>query len=93
MVTFSRRRIQNRRHRGPVSGMGVRRGWPDIQTFHADGRVMFLEIKRPGGKLSPDQRRIADHLIAAGHAFKVVDSVEAAIQLLVDWNVVRTMRV
>ena len=43
---------------------------------------MFLEIKRPGGKLSPDQQRIADHMRRAGHRYEVVDSVEAAIAWL-----------
>lgn len=73
--------------------MGTRRGWPDFQIFHADGRVCFLELKRAGGRLSPDQQRIADHLKRAGHAFEMVDSVEAAISLLVVWGVVRAMTV
>jgi hypothetical protein len=64
---------------------------PDLP--HADGRVMFLELKRPGGRLSEDQQRIAAHLRRAGHAFEVVDSVERAIEVLVSWNVVRTMTV
>jgi hypothetical protein len=78
---------------GKLARMGTRRGWADFQIFHADGRVMLLEIKRPGGKLSEDQRRIADHMLAAGHAFEVVNSVEAAIEVLVGWNVVRSMTV
>ena len=52
---------------------------PPDAIVHADGRVMFLEIKRSGGRLSEDQRRIADHLKPAGHAFEVVDNLEAAI--------------
>ena len=64
--------------------------WPDFQIFHADGRACFLELKRPGGRLSPDRQRIADHLRRAGHDFAVVDSVEAAISVLVVWGVVRS---
>jgi hypothetical protein len=68
--------------------MGLRRGFPDFQIFDSKGRVMFLEIKRPGAKLSEDQRRIADHMKQAGHKFEVVDSVESAISVLVVWGVV-----
>jgi hypothetical protein len=54
---------------------------------------MFLEIKRPSGRLSEDQQRIADHMRRAGHRFAVVDSVEAAIETLLSWGVVRSMTV
>jgi hypothetical protein len=69
-----------------INLIGTRRGWPDFQIFHADGRCAFLEVKRPGGRLSPDQQRIADHMKRAGHRFEVVDSVEAAISVLVAWR-------
>jgi hypothetical protein len=78
---------------GRLARMGTRRGGPDFQIFHADGRVAFLEIKGPGARLSPDQRRIADHIKRAGHRFEVVDSVEAAISVLVVSGVVRAMTV
>jgi hypothetical protein len=76
-----------------LARMGVRRGYPDFALFCRDGRCAFLEVKRPGGRLSEDQRRIADHLKRAGHCFEVVDSVEAAISVLVVWGVVRRMTV
>ena len=66
---------------GKLARMGLRRGFADFLIFHADGRVMFLEIKRSGGRLSEDQRRIADHMKRAGHAFEVVDNLEAAIAM------------
>lgn len=78
---------------GRLARMGARRGWADFQIFHADGRVCFLEVKRPGGRLSEDQRRIAEHMKRAGHRFEVVDNVEAAISTLVTWGVVRAMTV
>jgi hypothetical protein len=78
---------------GKLARMGVQRGWADFQLFHADGRVMFLEVKRPGGKLSPDQNRIANHLKRAGHQFEMVDSTQAAIAVLVSWGAVRSMTV
>ena len=66
---------------GKLARMGLRRGFADFLIFHADGRVMFLEIKRSGGRLSEDQRPIADHMKRAGHAFEVVDNLEAAIAM------------
>ena len=64
---------------GKLARIVTRCGMGDFQIFHTDGRVMLLEVKRKGGKLSPGQQRIADHMRRAGHAFEVVDSVEAAI--------------
>jgi hypothetical protein len=78
---------------GWLARMGVKRGYADFAFFHADGRVAFMEVKREGGKLSPDQQRIADHMRKAGHRFEVVDSIEAAISTLVVWGVVRRMTV
>jgi hypothetical protein len=40
-----------------------------------------------------DQQRIAAHMRQSGHRFEVVDSVERAIGVLVDWNVMRSMMV
>ena len=76
-----------------LARMGTRRGWADFQIFHADGRVIFLEIKRKGGRLSEDQQRIADHMRRAGHRFEVIDSIETAIAVLVAWGAVRSMTV
>lgn len=78
---------------GRLARMGVRKGYPDFALFCADGRVMFLEIKRPGAKLSPDQKRIADHMRRAGHAYEMADSIERAVAVLVAWGVVRSMTV
>jgi hypothetical protein len=75
---------------GRLHRMGTRRGWADFQIFDSKGGVMFLEIKRPGGRLSEDQRRIADHMKRAGHKFAVIDSIEKAISVLVVWGVVRS---
>lgn len=35
--------------------MGLKRGWPDL-IFISRGRLYGIELKRPGGKLSPAQR-------------------------------------
>ena len=78
---------------GRLARMGVRKGYPDFALFCVDGTVAFLEVKKPGGKLTEDQQRIADHLKRAGHRFEVVDSVEAAIEVLASWGAVRALAV
>jgi len=32
-----------------------RKGVPDLLVFPGDGRVFFIELKAPGGKLRPEQ--------------------------------------
>jgi hypothetical protein len=78
---------------GRLGRMGVRRGWADFQLLHADGRVLFVEVKRPGGRLSADQERIAAHMRKAGYGFEVVDSVEGAIAVLRARGAVRAVMV
>ena len=53
---------------GRLKRMGVTPGWPDFLFVSAQGRVAFLELKRPGGRLSPKQTDIALHLIRPGAA-------------------------
>jgi hypothetical protein len=74
---------------GKLARMGVRRGYADFAFFHADGRVAFLELKRRGRRLSPDQERIAGHMLRAGHLFACVDDYRDAVEVLTRWGVVR----
>ena len=50
----------------PVSGtLGV--GWPDLVLVRErDRRIVFVELKAPGGKLTADQQRVLGILRAAG---------------------------
>lgn len=41
------------------------KGFPDV-TMIKDGRIIFAELKRVGGKLTPDQQRWLDALQGAG---------------------------
>jgi hypothetical protein len=87
--TLSGRELRTAATAGKLARMGTRRGYPDFMIFHADGRVDFLEVKRPGGKLTSDEAHIAARMIRAGHRFTVVDSFKAAVSVLVTWGVVR----
>jgi VRR-NUC domain len=69
--------------------MGVRPGWPDF-VFVGPGRIVFLELKRKGGRVSEEQRDVFDHLELCGFAVYVKDNVKDAIALLCDIGILRT---
>jgi hypothetical protein len=52
-------------------------GVMDRIVFLPGGRVMFVEVKAPGKRLSPLQARLAVMLTALGADVRCVDSVEA----------------
>ena len=56
------------------------RGWPD-RLFLCDGRVLFIEFKRPGsgGRLSTLQKRMIERLEGDGFWVAVINSVEDGI--------------
>ena len=77
------------RHRavaGRLAGLGVRAGVPDLAVIHR-GRALFLEVKAPGGRLSPAQRETHAALVAAGAKLAVVRDIEDAIAALAGWGV------
>ena len=56
---------------------GEEKGTPDYVFVHERYPGFLLEVKRPGGKLSPDQvRKIAEIRMGYRLAIAVVDSVE-----------------
>lgn len=58
-----------------------RKGCRD-RDFYGHGQVIMMELKRPGGVLSPHQVRENDRMRAAGLMIYVIDSIEAGIALL-----------
>src|SRR5258707_4612835 len=59
--------IANGEKRDAITGarlkrMGVTARFPDLMFFGPRGRVCFLELKRPGGRLDENQDEIAWHL-------------------------------
>lgn len=59
------------------------RGVPDRIVLLPHGRVVFVELKRPGGKLEPLQERWARILKEMGHTVYKIESVEE-IQSFID---------
>lgn len=56
-------------------GLGSFPGLPDLEAIK-DGCVVFIEVKRPGGKQSPDQVRHGERLRAEGGRYFVIHSVD-----------------
>jgi len=53
--------------RTPGSGT-MAKGWPDLVLVRGS-RIIFAELKRDGGKVTPDQNRILDVLGKAAEAY------------------------
>ena len=62
-----------------------RRSVPD-RLFIRDGRFVFIEFKRPGGKLTSGQAREIERLRKAGAEVYVCYSVEEALNVLYLWD-------
>ena len=73
--------------------MGLRPGFPDFIFVGPRHSVVWLELKREGGRLSEDQARIAKHLIASGFPYLCTDSLKDAVATLCDLGVLRKMEI
>lgn len=65
-----------------LAGMGVHPGFADLVVM-CDGRVLFLELKAPKGRLRPEQEAFRDAVLAQGHGWALVRSVDDALGALV----------
>ena len=59
--------------------------WPDVQ--HLPPLVVFVEVKAPGKKPTKQQKQEHKKLQDDGHRVVVVDSKEAADDLVLYWNI------
>jgi hypothetical protein len=71
-----------------LSGLGVKAGVPDIVVIK-DGRAYFLEIKAPGGRLSPVQEQTLIALREAGALATHCHGLDEALRLLEVWQLLR----
>ena len=62
--------------------MGARPGWPDFLFAGPNAKLVWLELKRRGNKLSEEQERIEQHLRACGFDYLVTDNVAEALSWL-----------
>lgn len=62
----------------------VSSGWMDFAVFPGSGEVFFMEVKAPGGKLTPLQQHMKERLESKGYTVYVVYSAEAGIRIIED---------
>jgi len=62
-------------------GMGVHAGFADLMVI-CDGRVLFLELKAPKGRLRPAQEAFRDAVLAQGFGWALVRSLDDALGAL-----------
>ena len=73
--------IREIRKRGGICLKFVSPGWdgaPDRVCLFSGGRIVFVEVKRPGAKPRPLQARRMEQLRELGFTVAVVDSLEGA---------------
>jgi hypothetical protein len=67
-------------------GMGVHPGFADLMVL-CGGRVLFLELKSRKGQLSPAQEAFRDAVLAQGHGWALVRSLDDALGALADHGI------
>lgn len=73
---------------GKLKGMGVKAGWPDMLIVKG-GRLYGLELKTETGRVSPAQVAAHEALRAAGAEIAVAFGLDAALEQLARWGVLR----
>jgi len=68
-----------------LQGLGSFLGIPDIIAIKG-GRVLLLEIKKPGGKLSPGQIIFRDMILSHGGEYYMIDDLDRLIEVLNKWE-------
>ena len=64
-----------------LQGMGAYKGIPDIIAIK-NNRVLFLEIKRPGGKQSEHQRQFQIFIEGHGGEYYIVKCLDDLIKII-----------
>ena len=68
-----------------LKGEGMRKGFPDLVCYGAEGRHALLEVKRPGyapSDVGLEQRNVHETLRALGATVEIVTSADEAIAVL-----------
>jgi hypothetical protein len=71
-----------------LRGLGTTRGTPDLLIIAA-GKAYLLELKAPHGRVSAEQHACHEALCAAGAYVAVVYDIDAALEQLERWQLLR----
>ncbi len=75
--------IENAKTIKALVPQGFERGLPDLTIYLPEGKVLNLEFKRPnGGVQSEDQKKVEAKLLALGHNYYLVRSIESIFELI-----------
>jgi hypothetical protein len=72
--------------------MGVHAGFADLMVL-CDGRILFLELKAPKGRLRPEQEAFRDAVQAQGFGWALVRSLDDALGALADNGFTRRVQI
>ncbi len=71
-----------------LKASGMTAGVPDLLILKG-GQLHALELKAPGGRLSPSQRGIAERMLECGALVAVAHSLDEALVTLEFWGVLK----
>lgn len=71
-----------RTERGWRTALSGNAGWPDIAAAHPQHGLLFMEVKRDGGKATPEQVMWLEVLEWSGETAMLVDSDEAEVEAM-----------
>ena len=80
--------------RDPIVGAylkqeGVLPGVADLAVISPSGKMGWIEVKGPRGRLSDEQKWFGDYVRERGHAFAVVKDLGDAQIVLATWGILR----
>lgn len=78
---------RSKRTGGRLKAMGVRPGIPDLCFTLKSGQSAYLELKKPGGRLSKDQKAFADKCERMKFVYAIAYSLDEALAVLRGWEV------
>lgn len=70
---------------------GVRRGVPDLLCVLSTGEVAFIEVKKKGGRMSPEQTAFRQMCITRGTKYIVLDDHKQVKVTLETWGELRAV--
>jgi hypothetical protein len=71
-----------------LKAMGMTAGVPDLLILKA-GQLHALELKAPGGRLTPSQRGVIQRMIDCGAQASVAHSLDEALVTLEFWGILK----
>ena len=74
-----------------LKAMGMTAGVPDLLILKA-GQLHALELKAPGGRLTPSQRGIMERMMECGALVAVAHSIDEALVTLEFWGILKRSR-